>query len=273
MRAPIYFYQTAVATLVACAALTVVACSSAPQHSPSARQQVLQTQVDDLNRQLTLLQNASGDDQEALMRGYWDMLQKQLNYVRNLPDVAPRGCNDWTVMDPHVTGHAGFWNSRPCPTLHDEGPAAGWGFPDKLTPHLFTLTMKEQLDVLTAQVTEIGVETDATSRLDLLRQHYETRYRDIQTVLGRGWMWTPQDPARLPQAGSMGAQTFGHYCSQCHAAPPPTLRTRAEWVGILNRMHGILERQSQIDVAGGVHMPTPDEFQLISSYLESNAAE
>jgi len=273
MRAPKYLNLIAAATLAVGAGVGLTACSDVPRYSTSAQQQVMQAQVDDLDRQLTLLQGASGADQQAAMHDYWDMLQKQLGYMRNLPGVVPRGCNDWTLTDPHTTGHAAFWNSRPCPALHDEGPAAGWGFPDKLPPHLFVLTMQQQLDVLRAQVTEIGVETDATSRLDLLRQNYETRYRDMQTVLGRGWMWTPQDPAKLPQAGSMGAQTLSHYCSQCHAAPPPALRTRAEWVGILSRMHAILEKQSQVDVAGGVRMPSPDEFELISSYLESNASQ
>lgn len=250
---------------------TLFACSSEPAVSPEARAKALQVQVDDLNRQLAVVHSSTGAAQLSAMHDYWDMLQRQLRYVRNLPGVETRDCRDWALTDPRASGRVPTFGGQPCPALHESGPASGWPFPDQLNPELFQLTMRQHLDILEAQVAAIGAEADRNNRTDLIRQHYETRYRDIQTILGRSWMWTPLDPAKLPDAGSMGAQLFSRYCSQCHAPPPPALRTRAEWSSITRRMHGIIQGESAQTV-GGVKMPTADEFELIASYLQAHGA-
>lgn len=245
----------------------VASCSSVLQQTPDQRVGQLQAQVDDLNRQLLLIHQASGSAQEALMHQYWDMLQKQLRYVHNLPGVAPRSCTDWTMLDPVVTGQAGaFPGNSPCRTVHDGGPAAGLPFPEQLSPLLFQLMMHQQLNILSAQVDSIAAETNQTVRLDLLRQHYDTRYRDLQTVLGRDWMWTPVKEGDLPDASSMGAVLFSQYCGQCHDAPPPALNTPAEWQYIAQRMSTIIEHQAHSGEPG-VNLPSADEFQLIAQYL------
>lgn len=266
MRPPI---RTLIPFLMLVVVPLVGSCSSAPQPSPQERVSVLQAQVDDLDRQLIVIHATSGAEQQVLMRQYWDMLQQQLRYVRNLPGVEPRSCSDWTLQDPRFTQQGSVRHSTPCPILHDAGPAAGLPFPDQLSPVLFQLMMKQHLQVLTAQVNAIAAEPNQTARLDLLRQHYETRYRDLQTVLGRDWMWTPTNESSLPDSTSMGATLFSQYCSQCHNAPPPSLNTPAEWGYVTQRMSTIIEHQAH-SAEGGVNLPSADEFQQIAQYLMSH---
>jgi cytochrome c5 len=231
----------------------------------------LQAQVDDLSRELLKLHNAAPADQAEIMRDYWSMLQKQLQYVRHIPGVASRGCTDWTLQDPAVLGSAGPGTVTPCPLMiHDAGPVAGWEFPANMTERLFEIMMNQQLDRLRSQVTAITAETDSAKRLNLVRDHYESRYQDIQTVLGRSWMWAARDAAALPASQSMGAQLFGKYCSQCHSPPPPHLRTAGEWQHILGYMRGIIQSQSRVQVSG-IQVPSVAEFDMITSYLTANA--
>ena len=56
-------------------------------------------------------------------------------------------------------------------------------------------------------------------------------------------------------------------------APPPNLRTRAEWVYITGRMHDIIGIQTEDNPTGGIRMPSRDEFDLITSYLEAHASD
>lgn len=263
---------TAVAALGVLAALSLLAsCSSEPPQTPQQRASVLEAQVDDLDRQLLAIHESSGDEQQVLMHQYWDMLQKQLSYVRNLPGVQARGCGDWTLQDPRFTEKGATWAGTPCPALHEAGPASGLPFPDQLSPRLFQLMMRQHLDVLRAQVKAIAAEPDATPRLDLLRQHYETRYRDLQTVLGRDWMWAPTQESALPDTSSMGAVLFDQYCGQCHSPPPPSLNTPAQWGYITQRMSSIIERQAHSGEMG-VNLPSADEFQLIAQYLMTHGS-
>lgn len=251
------------------ALLLAVACASTPAGA-GADVQRLQAQLDNLNRELLLLQTAADPDQPRLMGEYWGMLQKQLQDVRNMPGVASHNCKDWILVAPSVYGGEPVRAINPCPSLHEAAPPAGWALPAGMTPRLFRLTMRQQLDRLQAQVSDIASETDPRERLDLVRAHYETRYQDIQAVLGRGWMWTPPNPLALPDPYSMGAGAFMSYCSQCHQPPPPALHTASEWRGITGRMRDIIRVQSQAQTMG-IRMPSPDEFDLISAYLEAHA--
>jgi len=247
----------------------LAACSSNPPKS--APPQALQALVQDLDRQLKAVHDAAPADQPAEMQAYWIMLQKQLSYVHDQPGIESRDCTDWTISDMRVSSQVHMWAGRSCPALHDAGPAGGWPLPSSMTPKLFQLMMSQQLQTLHAQVDAIAAESSASARRDLTRQHYETRYRDIQTVIGREWMWYARNPATLPDPDSMGAKVFYQYCSQCHAAPPPSLNTAAEWNYVTSRMYGIIQGQAQGEV-GGVKVPTVAEFRLIANYLEANGA-
>lgn len=256
--------------VVVALAATAYACASSPPETSQGTAKALQTQVMDLSRQLSVLQHAQPADQRAAMDTYWDMLKKQLQYARDLPGVSAHGCKDWMLVDPVIAGAAQTKAIKPCPAMHDSGPVLGWGLPGNLTPHLFALMMQQQLGPIGAQVDAIAVEDDPVKRSDLYRRLYETRYQDIQTVLGREWMWAPRDASTLPDAHSLGAELLLSYCSQCHNAPSPGLHTQAEWMGITHKMHDIIDAQSHAQVMG-IRMPSQDEFNLIVNYLEFHA--
>lgn len=253
-------------------AATAYACASAPPEESQGTVKTLQVQVTDLSRQLAVLQHAQPEDQRAAMDAYWDMLKKQLQYARDLPGISAHGCKDWMLVDPVIAGAARTKAINPCPTVHDSGPVLGWNLPANLSPHLFTLMMQQQLGSISSQVDGIAAEGDAVKRADLYRRLYETRYQDIQTVLGREWMWAPLDPSTFPDAGSLGAELLQSYCSQCHNAPRPGLHTQAEWTGIIRKMDAIIGVQSRAQVMG-IRMPSQDEFNLIVNYLEFHAAD
>jgi len=256
--------------LIAALGLVFAACASTPSDTGQLEVKNLQAQVGDLSRQLAALQRAQPADQPAEMDGYWDMLKKQLQYARNLPGVESHSCKDWMLVDPMIAGSEPARAIKPCPTVHDSGPVLGWELPANLTPHLFGLMMQQQLGPISAQVDAIAAENDPVKRTDLYRRLYETRYQDIQTVLGRDWMWTPRDASTLPEPNSLGAELLVSYCSQCHNAPSPSLHTQAEWMAITHKMHDIIGTQSQAQVME-IRMPSQDEFSLIVNYLEFHA--
>jgi hypothetical protein len=237
-----------------------------------ARVQALQAQVDNLDQQLLQLHNATDDaSKQRLMQDYWAMLLKQLQYLRHLPGVETHDCKDWTMLDPGVIGRAATGSNTPCPLMgHDLASATGWPLPQGMTPKLFEFMMNQQLQVLRAETSDIATEPDAGKRMGLLRELYETRYRDIQTVRGRDWMWTPHDLASLPDGHTLGAELLGRYCSQCHAAPLPGMYTQGEWQGITYYMRDMISMHKGERVSG-IQMPTPEEFDLIENYLESHA--
>ena len=251
--------------------LAFLICARASEQAAPEQGQVraLQAQVDDLSRELLLLHGAANAPaRKQFMQDYWAMLQRQLQYVRRIPGVASRDCRDWTLLDPGVAGRGAAGSATPCPLMsHDMGPASGWEIPDNITPELFELMMQQQLQILRAQTDRIAAETDQAKRLDLIRALYETRYQDIQTVRGREWMWTAHAAASLPEGQSMGAELLGRYCSQCHTVPLPSLHTQAEWHGIAHHMRDIIQGEAGKQVSG-IQLPTVDEFDLISMYLE-----
>ena len=254
---------------LAAALLSTCLCAPAWAESPNDPVQALQAQVDDLNRQLEVLHHAADPAaQKRAMQDYWAMLQKQLQYVRHLPGVESRGCNDWVMLDPKVVGRVS--TGEPCALMeHDQGPAAAWTIPDTLTPTLFGLMMQQQLQLLRVQVTAIAEEKDPDQRLSLIREHYETRFQDIQTVRRREWMWAANGAAALPDGGSMGAQLLVQYCAQCHAVPPPTEFTAAEWRLTVRYMQDMIQYGAAS--TANVRIPDGPQLDLIASYLESHA--
>lgn len=256
--------------IAAALAAGVYACASAPAGTGGTEVQALQTQVTDLTRQLSALQHAAPADQQAAMDQYWSLYKKQLQYARDLPGIEPHGCKDWTLVDPMIIGNPPARALKSCPTLHDSGPVMGWELPGNLTPQLFGLMMQQQLGPISAQVEGIAAEGDPIKRVDLYRRLYETRYQDIQTVLGRDWMWTPRDSAALPDTGSLGAELLVSYCSQCHNAPPPGLHTQGEWLAITHKMRDIIDAESHQQVME-IRMPSQDELNLIVNYLQFHA--
>jgi cytochrome c5/outer membrane murein-binding lipoprotein Lpp len=257
----------AVSLLVACSTQNVM-----PPAQDAARAQTLQAFVDDLSQDLAKLSHAPDPAaQKQEMQAYWDMLQKQLQYIRDLPGVQHRDCRDWMALDPTVGGRPPLVSGMDCGLMsHDMGPAQTWSLPADLTPELFGIMMQRHLETLRAQVAAVVAEPDRARRLDLVRQHYETRYQDMQTIRGRSWMWAARSTAPDNGPQDLGASLLADYCSQCHAAPAPGLHTQAEWHGITRTMHDIIQTHAGVP-PGGVRMPSPAEFNLIVDYLEAHA--
>lgn len=121
------------------------------------------------------------------------------------------------------------------------------------------------------QMATIAAERDPAKRQVLIREHYESMYRNMQTMRGTGWMWAPNSVTSLPEAESRGAQLVTTICSQCHAAPSPALHTSIEWSKVTLRM-----REHMDDLSGSavptLKVPSAAELDSIAGYLGKHAA-
>lgn len=66
-----------------------------------------------------------------------------------------------------------------------------------------------------------------------------------------------------PQQQVDGVQLFIRFCSQCHAPPAPMSRTAKEWPKIIVRM-------KQHMVTKGTAIPSNDQFEEITNYLQKH---
>jgi hypothetical protein len=102
----------------------------------------------------------------------------------------------------------------------------------------------------------------------------------MRTMRGMGWMRAgpmmpgmrsgplpgPGETKPLPEPGSPGATFVATFCTQCHAAPSPTLHSAAEWGSVTHRM--------QLHMSTGpssVKSPSQEEMQTILAYLQRHA--
>ena len=81
-------------------------------------------------------------------------------------------------------------------------------------------------------------------------------------------MGAPTAATSLPEADSRGAQLVGKYCTQCHAAPSPSLHTKEEWAGVTQRMRGHI---GEFAASGaGVQMPSASDLSALTQYLSKH---
>lgn len=139
----------------------------------------------------------------------------------------------------------------------------------------------QRIDALSKQIDELESSKDAAARRGLMEQNW----RAMQDYMG--WMHSrwgsrlsvddgaghnarsgarPGQTTTLPDAASPGAKLVSDYCTQCHAAPPPTLHTSEEWAGVVHRMDLHL-----VDSSKGVRVPSADQMQTILAYMEEHA--
>jgi cytochrome c5 len=104
-----------------------------------------------------------------------------------------------------------------------------------------------------------------------MREHYQSMYRDMQSMRGMGWMWTPNAAASLPDRDTQGAKLVANICSQCHSPPAPSLHTATEWAAVTARMRQHMQDQNKA-AGGGVRIPSASELDEITQYLEGHAA-
>ena len=256
------------------------ALAATPSTPDQARIEELQHQVDALDQELARLKRANDPTaQQQYMQQHWSMMQGYMRSVRGMPGMGARGCTDWMMMDPTTMGSGmmGPGMMGPgmdeCPMMgHGMGSGGMWGMPSHMTPSQYQSQMQGYMQQMQHQMAAIGREADPVRRDALLREHYQSMYRDMQSMRGMGWMWTPNAAASLPDRESQGARLVATICSQCHSPPSPSLHTQAEWAGVTARMRQHMQDQSSA-AGGGVRVPTAAELGELTQYLAGHASD
>lgn len=155
---------------------------------------------------------------------------------------------------------------------HGMPPGGMWGRPSHMTPGLYRSQMQGHMQQVQHRMAAITRETDSAKREALMREHYQSMYRDMQTMRGMGWMWTPNAAASLPDRDSQGAKLVGSICSQCHSPPSPSLHTQAEWAGVTARMRQHMQEQNSA-AGAGVRIPSSAELDVLMQYLAEHGAD
>ena len=272
-----------------CAAFLLVAGVQAAPTTPSDQQtiQTLQKQVDDLSNELAQLKGAAGPEaQNQAMQRHWGMMQDHMRSMRQMPGMNAGGCANWQMMDPSLMGPGmmgpgmmGSGTTAGCPMMgHGMGMGPGmgmgsgmmgWAMPPGVTPNAYQKQMNEHMQAMRSQMAAISAETDPAKRQALMKKHYDTMYRDMQTMRGMGWMWAPNAAASLPDPDSKGANLESKYCSQCHAPPSPSIHTAKEWSDVTTRMRSHIGDQAQAGAT--VKVPSAAELDTITAYLGTHA--
>lgn len=245
----------------------------AAESPDAAKIQELQKQEDAMTRELATVK--SGSDLQArqkAMQSHWSMVQNYMLSIRQTPAVAASGCADWMMVGPGIRGPGTTTNGTACPWGHSTGTMGqeimSWTLPNE-TPEQYQKRMQAlQLD-MRKQMTAIAAETGPAKRDVLLRQHYDTMYRNMQIMRGMGWMWDLSAASTFPGASSPGGQLEGKYCSQCHAAPPPSLHTAKEWADVTGRMEEHIA--DKVRPGSGVMVPSASNIAAIAEYLDKHA--
>lgn len=288
---------TVLAVAWAAGVLLNAAGAATPANAEQARIQELQQQVDALNQELNQLKSASDPTaQQQYMQHHWSMMQGHMQSLRQMPGMGAHSCTDWMMMDPSMMGPGtmgpgmmgpgamgpgmmepgmmGPTGSDMCGGSmwgHGMPPGGMWGMPSHMTPGAYQSQMQGYMQRMRSQMAAIAATTDPARRQALMREHYESMYREMQTMRGMGWMWTPNAAAALPDRDSKGARLVESICSQCHSPPSPSLHTATEWAGVTARMRQHMQDQKSA-AGGGVKLPNPTELDEITQYLAGHAA-
>jgi hypothetical protein len=272
MRIPASSFLAAVAlgsVLLMTSAVEVRAAESAD----AAKIRELQKQEDALTKELAKVN--SGTDLRArqkAMQRHWTMMQNYMQSIRQTRAVAANGCNDWMMVGPGLRGSGTAASGTACPWGHGTGTMGqemmNWALPNE-TPEQYQQRMQVLQLEMRKQLAAIVGQTDPAKRDALLRQHYDAVYRNMQTMRGMGWMWDLSAASAFPDASSPGGQLEGKYCSQCHAAPPPSLHSAKEWMDVTGRMEEHIGEK--VRPGSGVMVPSASDMSAIVEYLEKHA--
>lgn len=222
------------------------------------RLQTLQQQLDDLNSA------RDAASRQRLMQQSWRGMQDYMGWLRDR----------WGVGYPWMTGYQGMG----CPMMGGAGVA--WQLPEGLSPTRYWEQTRDYMQLMQQQVSGIAQSADSQDRQRLMQEHWQSMYQHMQIMRGMGWMWEgPMGPRMmwrpmpgvgtakpLPEPTSRGAALVTTYCTQCHAAPSPTLHTATEWAGVTNRM--------QLHMSSGlpsIKTPSEEEMRMILAYMRQHA--
>jgi len=83
-------------------------------------------------------------------------------------------------------------------------------------------------------------------------------------------------PARLPEAGSRGAQLLVRYCVQCHHLPSPAMHSADKWTKVVDRMKLRMEGRGNMgslmkNMMDSVEAPGEEETHALLAYLRRNS--
>jgi len=258
-------------------------CQAAPSVAQTAE---FQAQAGALSAQLDQLPKAgSAQRQRELASQHWLHMQE---YMRSFPGMGCPMCGammgGMVMGGPGMRGGTAGGGMMHGPGMHDGmmggsmmgcpmmgGVARNWPMPSGVTPDAYHSAMAAPMRAMRDRIAKAQATTDPAERDRLMQEAWNGMYRNMQTMRGMGWMWTPAEQARaaLPDDSSEGAQLVGTYCSQCHAAPSPSLHSANEWSAVAVRMRG---RMQDAGGAGqGVKVPTAGEFETIVNYLGRHA--
>lgn len=241
----------------------------APPKAPSdAEVRQLEQQLEALTKQVENLEASTNEDvRQTLMQLHWVAMQDYMGWVhRRFGAGAP-----W-MMDPDAQGGPG---ASACPMLGGSG--AAWPLPEGVGPRQYGQQMRVHMQALNEQMGRIAQASDPTERQRLLQEHWQSMYRDMQSMRGLGWMWgagmmggAPSpgggEAKPLPDPDSAGAKLVSSYCVQCHVTPSPALLTSAEWGRVVNRMHMRIEGR-----VTATKTPSQEELRTILAYMEQHA--
>jgi len=232
----------------------------------------LEQRLDALSQQIEQLESAKdAAARQGKMQKSWRAMQDYMGWMHNnLGAGAP-----W-MFGPGMMQGSG-WQS--CPALGGSG--AAWPTPEGVTPEEYGKQMREQMTRMHEQMGQLAQTKDPQKRQLLVQEHWQTMYRDMQTMRGLGWMWgthmgpgmmgpgmmggAPGQAAALPDADSPGARLVADYCTQCHMTPNPKLHTKEEWAGVEARM------QEHIASGPGIRAPSAGDLQKILAYMQEHA--
>jgi hypothetical protein len=233
------------------------------------RLQTLQQQLDQLNS------TRDPTARQRLMQQNWQGIQDYMGWMHNR----------WGVGDPWMSGYHGIGS----PMMGGQmmrgqmmGGGAGmrWQLPQGISPDKYWQQMRDYMQMMQQQMSGIAQSADSQGRQGLLQEHWQYMYQHMQAMRGMGWMWAgPMMPGMmwrpmpgvgsaqpLPEPGSRGAMLVTTYCTQCHAAPSPTLHTAADWASVTSRMQ--LHMSSGLS---GIKTPTEEEMRMILAYMQQHA--
>lgn len=243
-----------------------------PAIPTDAQVRELQQQINTMQRQLDELKAApSASDRQRLMQQNWQGMQ---GYMGQMHDR-------WGMGYPWMQGRP--WMH--CGPGMMGGNYSSWPMPSELAPDEYNAKMSERARQMKEQMDKIARTSDPQERQRLMQEHWQGMYQDMQTMRGMGWMWDgghmmgrgmkgsgmmqggPQPSgAALPDSSSAGARLVSAYCTQCHAAPQPTLHTATEWADVTQRMHFHMQNGWQ-----GIRTPAGVDMKAIVAYMQKHA--
>ncbi len=139
--------------------------------------------------------------------------------------------------------------------------------------------LQQQLDDLNAQLALLlkaresvaaqrPMQTNGSMMRDTMRG-MDTSADDTRMMNPTVSMTVPDDEVLEPERDSRGAQLVSRYCSQCHAAPSPSLHTQEEWKSVTQRMRGHIGEAAA--TGRGILVPSTPDLTALTRYLSEHS--